>query len=135
MRRSVPLAALPLDVQAKFRRAPTRRNAEPSRVAQFLKLLKEHGLPQPHREFKFAEQHGRKFRADFAWPAWQLLLEQEGGIFTRQAHGSITGLLRDLEKYNLAATLGYRVIRCVPAKLCTDEMLATIRSALNYHAP
>ena len=135
MRRSISIDALPLDVQAKLRRDPKRRNAEPSRVAQFLKLLKEHGLPQPHREFKFAEGQGRKFRADFAWPAWQLLLEQEGAVWTQGRHTRGSGFLKDILKYNLAATLGYRLLRCTPQQLCTDEMLATIRSALNYHTP
>lgn len=131
--RALALSALPPDVQAKLLKGGKKRSAEPTRVALFLAALADQGLPKPVREFRFAPN--RKFRADFAWPAWLLLCEMEGGVFTRQAHGSITGLLRDIEKYNLAATLGYRVIRCVPKDLTSDAFLATIRAALTWHQP
>lgn len=127
------MAALPLDVQAKFRRAPTRRNAEPSRMAAFLALLKTQGLPQPKREYRFHDT--RRWRFDFAWPAWNLALEIDGAIWTRGRHTRGAGWLADTEKLNAAASMGWRLLRCTPQQLCTDEMLATIRTALNYHTP
>ena len=107
-----------------------RRKAAVQPEAVFLEVLRQRGLPQPHREYEFA--YPRRFRADYAWPDKHLLCEVEGGIFTRQAHGSISGMLRDMAKYNLAATMGYRVIRCVPADLCSEDFLRTISDALNW---
>lgn len=85
----------------------------------------------------FERQHpyipGRRFRADFAWPAARLLAEVQGGVFSRQAHGSITGILADIERGNLAAINGWRVLRFATAR-DTDtwiaECLDTIEQAL-----
>ena len=79
---------------------------------QFLFQLKAVGLPEPECEYRFAPP--RKYRFDFAWPERNVAVELEGGIFTRQAHGSVTGILRDIEKYNLATSLGWRVFRVTP---------------------
>ena len=60
------------------------------------------GLPaEPVTEYVFCPY--RKYRFDYAWPDYHVALEKEGGVFTRQAHGSVTGILRDIDKYNLAA--------------------------------
>ena len=133
MRHSIPLDALPIEVQAKFRREPKRRNAEPSRVAQFLKLLASEGLPQPAREYRFDST--RRWRFDLAWPAWNLACEIDGGIWTRGRHTRGAGWLKDTEKLNAAAVAGWRMLRCAPNQLCTDDFLATLRAALAYHTP
>lgn len=87
------------------------------------------GLKEPEREYKFAP--GRKYRCDFAWPDKRLLVEVEGGIYTKQAHGSITGILRDVQKYNLAAELGYKVLRVTPDMIKSGEALNLIERAMN----
>ena len=61
------------------------------------------------REHKF--HHKRRFKFDVAFVEEKVAVECEGGIFTRQAHGSITGILRDIEKYNLATINGWKVLR------------------------
>ena len=45
---------------------------------------------------------GRKFRADFAWPApHRLLLEVQGGVFSgKSGHSGIAGILRDCDRAN-----------------------------------
>jgi very-short-patch-repair endonuclease len=60
-------------------------------------------------EFKFAP--GRRFRADYAIPEHKLLIEYEGVFSAKSRHTTPVGYTRDCEKYNLAATLGYRVLR------------------------
>lgn len=61
-------------------------------------------------EFRFCPE--RKFRSDFAIPAHKILIEYEGGIFTpNSGHNSHSGIQRDIDKYQLAQKLGYRVIR------------------------
>jgi hypothetical protein len=72
----------------------------------------------------------RRFRYDYAWPEHHLALEVEGGVFSRQAHGSISGILRDIEKYNLGAVNGYRILRVLPRDLPTSATMDLIRRAL-----
>lgn len=105
------------------------RDAEGTRQRIFLAMVKAAGLPQPHREYQF--DSSRRFRADYCWPQHGIILEQEGGIWTRGAHGRGTGISRDIEKYNLAATLGYRVVRCVPKDLCTPETILMLTILLS----
>lgn len=60
-------------------------------------------------EFRFHPT--RKWRADFHVPPL-ILVEVEGGVYhARSGHRSVTGILRDIEKYNASAALGYRIIR------------------------
>ena len=74
--------------------------------------LKELGLPF-EREFKF-DIH-RKWRADFFVPHGSLihhvLIEIEGAVWTEGRHTRGSGFIADLEKYNTAAMLGYRLLR------------------------
>jgi very-short-patch-repair endonuclease len=100
-------------------------------MSLFLALLKQEKIPAPCEEWVFA--HPRRFRFDYAWPEQRLALEVEGGIFTRKAHGSITGILRDMEKYNLAAVHGWRVLRVTPNKLCDLQTIAMVGDAYRCH--
>ena len=104
--------------------------APPSLSGLFTAVCRENSLPNPVAEHVFGAP--RKFRFDFAWPDKKVALEVEGGVYTRGAHGSISGILRDIEKYNLAASLGWRVLRVLPAKLYDDATLAILRQTLRY---
>jgi very-short-patch-repair endonuclease len=95
----------------------------------FLAYLESHGISAPHPEFRFVP--GRKFRADYAWPDERLLLEIDGGIYGgKGGHSSISGILRDMEKGNLASVHGYRVLRFTPDQLYEDRTLEMIRQCL-----
>src|SRR3712207_1978202 len=88
----------------------------------------------PEREYRFAAHLGRRWRFDFAWPRRCLALEVEGGLYGRGgrgsnrpcptcgqvpagAHRSVAGVKRDLEKYTIAAVLGWRVLRVTPEQV------------------
>lgn len=92
--------------------------------------LREFHIPEPVMEHQFCPT--RKFRFDFAWPEQKLALEVEGGVFIRGAHGSISGIMRDMEKYNLAALYGWRVLRVVPEKLCMADTATLIGLCLKH---
>ena len=77
---------------------------------------------------RFAE--GRRWRFDFAWPGEKLAVEVEGGIFTRGRHTRGTGMLADMEKYNRAALLGWRVLRFFTDQVRDGTAIATIKEAL-----
>jgi very-short-patch-repair endonuclease len=53
----------------------------------------------------------RKFRWDFAFVEAQLLIEVQGGIYTKSAHSTGQGLERDYTKNNLANLYGWRVLQ------------------------
>ena len=73
----------------------------------FEKLVKQKFKVDIVSEFKFLEE--RKFRFDYAIPDLKIAIEQEGGVYTRGAHGSISGILRDIEKYDDAQSLAERL--------------------------
>jgi very-short-patch-repair endonuclease len=75
--------------------------------------LRELGL-EYWREYKFDDD--RDWRADFLiYPPEvkrdAVLLEIEGSVWTQGRHTRGSGFLKDMEKYNTATMLGYRVLR------------------------
>jgi len=74
-------------------------------------------------EFRF---HGeRKWRADFAIPSRMILIEIEGGIWSGGRHTRGGGFAGDMEKYNAAAVLGYRLLRYTPSQ-CRAKQITRI---------
>jgi very-short-patch-repair endonuclease len=53
----------------------------------------------------------RKWRFDVAFLSEKVAVEIEGGVWQYGRHNRASGFLKDLEKYNEAAMLGWRVIR------------------------
>lgn len=102
----------------------------------FPALCAARGLPRPVPEYRFAPP--RRFAFDWAWPAHKLALEIEGGIYGRgekcvycgqrrvAGHTSIERLKSDLEKYNLAAIMGYRLLRCTVREFERGDALALV---------
>ena len=93
-------------------------------------ICKADGLPMPEPEFKFHPQ--RRFRFDYAWPKQLIALEVDGGVWTRGRHTRGSGFMRDQEKTNLAALLGWRVFRCTPQTIHTAMQL--VKEALREAA-
>lgn len=100
--------------------------------------LVEHRLPRPTLEHEFHPT--RNWRFDYAWPEHMLALEIEGGVFGgtdpatgrryKGAHSSVTGILRDMEKYSEGAVLGWRILRVLPDKLFTQDTVDLVRRAI-----
>ena len=115
---------------------------DPQTIA-YLKTFYEEGIPAPKAEYKFCKD--RKFRFDFAWPLHRVALEIEVGVFGKGemcptckrkpvgAHSSVTGLIRDIEKYNLAITMGWAVVRCIPSERTSPATYETIRRMIATH--
>ena len=70
--------------------------------------VKAAGLPEPEREVCVIP--GRKFRFDFCWREARLLVEINGGTFTRGGHSTGTGIRRDYTKQNLCQIAGYKLL-------------------------
>lgn len=76
-------------------------------------------------EFKFDAK--RKFRFDFYCESngLKVALELEGGVWSRGRHTRPSGFLRDMEKYNLAASKGILVFR-IPSHDISQKWLSLI---------
>jgi very-short-patch-repair endonuclease len=75
--------------------------------------------PEPVAEYPFTKTIGRRHRFDFAFVEQKVAVEVEGNAWHVPGGGKhITD--RDLEKYNLAASMGWRVLRFSPAMLKRD---------------
>ena len=85
-------------------------------------------LPEPIREYQAIK--GRKFRFDFAWPGHKLLVEVNGGTYTKGAHSTGRGIARDYEKANLAVLQGWRVLSFDGKSVKSGEAVEVIRQAL-----
>lgn len=85
-----------------------------------VECVKEHRFYKP-----------RKWRFDYALPAYKIAVEVEGGVWTGGRHIRPRGFLGDMTKYNTATLLGWRVFRTTPNKLLTNQTLQLLRSAIN----
>lgn len=102
--------------------------ANPSTANAFLAMCEQNGIPAPTFEYRFHSK--RRWRFDAAWPAHQIALEVEGGVWTNGRHTRGSGFVRDMEKYNAAAVLGWRLLRVVPDDLFTTDTVWLIREAI-----
>jgi len=90
--------------------------------------FKSQGIPAPVYELRF---HAiRKWRFDLAWPDKKVALEVQGGIFTGGRHNRGAAMLKEWEKLNTAAGMGWRLLYCQPSALCMDETVEYIKTAL-----
>ncbi len=79
-------------------------------------------------EFKF--HSSRRWRFDYAIPDKKIAIECEGGIWTRGRHTRGKGYKGDMEKYNAAVELGWKLLRFTPDELLTIQSLESIRKVL-----
>jgi very-short-patch-repair endonuclease len=82
-------------------------------------------LPIPVMEFKFHPT--RKWRLDWCFVDAKLGVEQEGGFFIQGRHGRGAGAIKDMEKYNELAILGYSLLRFTPRQIVTGECYDVIK--------
>ena len=81
------------------------------------------------KEFKFHTE--RRWRFDYAIPQYKIALEVEGGVWTQGRHTRPQGFLGDMEKYNNATLLGWRVFRTTPNELYSKKTLLLLKNAIN----
>lgn len=62
-------------------------------------------------ESEFVFHPTRKWRADWAIPSLNVLIEYEGIFSEKSGHTTINGFIKDCEKYREAAKLGWKVLR------------------------
>ncbi len=85
-------------------------------LSQFWHLFK---IPKPVAEYKFHPK--RRWRFDWAWPSSKIAVEIEGGIWISGRHSRGIGYSKDMEKYNQATLLGWKVFRFTPQQFKNGE--------------
>lgn len=85
----------------------------------FVALCEQAGI-ECRKEYRFHPV--RRWRFDYALPAQLIAVEVEGGVWTRGRHVSPRGFLSDMEKYNTATAMGWKVFRVTPSTLLTDGL-------------
>mgnify|MGYP005846378185 CR=1 FL=1 len=101
-------------------------------LCNFLTLCQEVGLGGPDFEYRFC---ARKWAFDFAWPEHLVALEVEGGIWSGGRHIRPKSFLADMDKYNAAAALGWRVIRMDSERWSSPETVHLLKTAAYAFAP
>lgn len=89
--------------------------------------LEELGIPF-ESEKKFHPT--RKWRMDFVLPEHCIGIEVEGGTWSGGRHTRGNGYANDLEKYNAATLLGWRLLRFTTAMVNDGTAIETIKEAL-----
>ena len=109
-----------------------------------LAFFRHHSLPEPVPEYRFDPE--RKWRFDWSWPEVVIsedagrdtrrfryalvALEVQGGIWTHGRHVRPAAMLKEFEKLNRAATLGWRILFVTPDQLLTKATVDLVREAL-----
>ena len=91
-------------------------------------IWKPYGIPTPIAEYKFCPT--RRWRADYAWIDEKVIVEIDGGIWTRGRHSRGYGMRKDNEKLNEAQKLGWRVFRFEPIQLRNGEAQTFLKEVL-----
>lgn len=81
------------------------------------------------KEFRFHPK--RLWRFDYAIPVHKIALEVEGGVWTGGRHINPKGFLGDMEKYNTATLMGWRVFRTTPDELYKLNTLNMLKTAIS----
>ena len=98
--------------------------------ALFTAFCRSMGLPAPVFEYRFHPV--RKWRMDIAWPEHRIALEVNGGYWLAGGgrHNRGAGRIKDDEKMNHAAMLGWRVLTVQPKGLMTVQTVEMVRVAM-----
>lgn len=81
------------------------------------------------KEYRFHPK--RLWRFDYAIPEHKIALEVEGGVWTGGRHIRAQGFLGDMEKYNTATLMGWRVFRTTPDDLYKMITINLLRDAIS----
>jgi len=82
----------------------------------------------PVREYRFHQT--RRWRFDYAFPDLKIAIECDGGVWMRGRHVRPQGYIKDMEKFNAAAELGWVVLKFTPQQLMTFETIEKLRATI-----
>ena len=115
--------ALGLAIPTRKRRETLLPKAESHLEAEFAQQLAVEGIGGYVREYQFDPQ--RDFRWDFAWTEQRIAVEVDGW-----GHNRINRYFTDVEKGNLGAVQGWRILHVTTAMIDDLSGLALVKKAL-----
>ena len=95
----------------------------------FCLLLRQHLGIEVVAEHRFHPT--RMWRFDYAIPSHRIAIEIDGGVWIEGRHNRPKGYIADLDKFNNAAALGWRVLKFTPQQKLTTKALSLIREAID----
>lgn len=115
-----------------------------------LALIKDAGLPEPIREYRFHPD--RRWRADFVWliskqkfvfngdqatlqheKQIKVMLEVDGGTWMiKGGHTTGQGFQNNCDKLNEAALMGFTVLRVTRTHIQSGQMIEWLKRALAH---
>jgi hypothetical protein len=72
----------------------------------------------------------RQWEMDIAAPVQRIAIEIEGGVWIRGRHTRGKGYIGDMEKYNRAVVLGWRLLRYTPDQFKRGDYVPDVRRLL-----
>lgn len=115
-------------LQQKGKKARQTANAQKTRDV-FTVICKTDLHVECVKEFRFHPK--RLWRFDYAIPVHKIALEVEGGVWTGGRHINPKGFLGDMEKYNTATLMGWRVFRTTPDELYKLNTINMLKTAIS----
>lgn len=109
------------------------RESERTKLERMLwRKIEEAGLPEPDEfEFRWARSEGRQYRSDgFYRLPIPTLIEVDGGTWISGGHSRGSGFEHDRRRDNLAALMGYRILRFTKEMVRDGTAVSDIRRAL-----
>jgi len=95
----------------------------------FIKIIEKELKLKVIKEYQFNPT--RKWRFDYCIPELKIAIEVEGGAWTRGRHTRGKGFIADMDKYNTATIMGWRLLRFTPDQLYTTATLNAIKEISN----
>lgn len=104
-------------------------DSEHGHQPNFLDRLKQIINKEVIPEYRFHPT--RKWRFDYAIPEFKIAIEIDGGVFIQGRHNRGSGYVKDMEKFNEAAILGWRILRFTPQQIKKEQWIETIKRTIN----
>lgn len=98
----------------------------------FCLLLRQHLGVEVVAEHRFHST--RMWRFDYAIPSHRIAIEIDGGVWIEGRHNRPKGYIADLDKFNNAAALGWRVLKFTPQQQHTMKALRLIKEAIEWQS-
>jgi very-short-patch-repair endonuclease len=110
------------DCHRKYFPMPVDESKLTSLESDFYQLWKRLSKCKEPIEHDYRFHDVRKWRFDFAFPEKMVAVEMEGGVFSQGRHTRSSGYIGDVDKYNEAQALGWRVMRYTVKHLQSNPM-------------
>jgi very-short-patch-repair endonuclease len=115
---------------AKPRKSPKSKKTKQKlpKYDAFCLLLRQHLGEEVVAEHRFHPT--RLWRFDYAIPSHRIAIEIDGGVWIEGRHNRPKGYIADLDKFNNAAALGWRVLKFTPQQQFTMKALRLIQASV-----